>query len=141
MALGQDALSGLGDRAPLVVDLDGTLIRSDLRVQSAFAHLGQNPARLGKLLGAMVQGKAALKSFIAATTVIDVTSLPYDEAVLTLIRKAAASGCPVYLASASNERYVRAVAEHLGVFDGWFASSDTENLSAATKARQVFSVA
>jgi len=137
VAPGQDVLSELGDRTPLVVDLDGTLIRSDLRVQSAFAHLGQNPAGLRKLLGAMIHGKAALKSFIAATTVIDVTNLPYDDAILTLIRKAAASGCPVYLASASNERYVRAVAEHLGVFDGWFASSDTENLSTATRARRL----
>jgi len=137
MGLGQDALSSAGERTPLVVNLDGTLIRSDLLLQSAFAHLGQNPARLGKLLGAIARGKAALKSYISAATAIDVTQLPYDEDVLALIRKAAVSGCPVYLASASNERYVRAVAEHLGLFDGWFASSDTENLSAAKKAHRL----
>jgi hypothetical protein len=31
---------------PLVVDLDGTLVRSDLLVESAFAHLGHDPLRV-----------------------------------------------------------------------------------------------
>src|SRR4051794_35514923 len=100
VALGQeDALNKFGDRTPLVVDLDGTLIRSDLRVQSAFAYFGQNPAGFRKLLAAVIHGKTALQSFIAATTDIDVTNLPYDDAILAQIRKAAASGRPVYLAS------------------------------------------
>jgi 4-hydroxybenzoate polyprenyltransferase/phosphoserine phosphatase len=122
---------------PLVVDLDGTLVRSDLLVESAFAHLGHDPLRVVGLLSAARRGKAALKAEIAAKTEIDVSHLPYDEDVVSLIRQRRAAGNQVYLASASNERYVRAVADHLGLFDGWFASNDKENLSSASKARRL----
>jgi 4-hydroxybenzoate polyprenyltransferase len=122
---------------PLVVDLDGTLVRSDLLVESAFAHLGHDPLRVVGLLSAVRGGKAAVKAEIAAKTEIDVSHLPYDEDVVSLIRQRRAAGNPVYLASASNERYVRAVADHLGLFDGWFASNDNENLSGALKARRL----
>ena len=122
---------------PLVVDLDGTLVRSDLLVESAFAHLGHNPLRVVGLLSAIRLGKAALKAEIAAKTDIDVLHLPYDEYVVSLIRQRRAAGNQVYLASASNERYVKAVADHLGLFDGWFASNDNENLSSGSKARRL----
>src|SRR6516162_8926944 len=46
---------------PLVVDLDGTLVRSDLLVESAFAHLGHDPLRVASLLVAIRHGKAAFK--------------------------------------------------------------------------------
>jgi hypothetical protein len=122
---------------PIVVDLDGTLVRSDLLVESAFAHLGSNPRRVVSLLSAIRRGKAALKAEIAAKTDIDVSHLPYDEEVVSLIRQRRAAGNQVYLASASNERYVQAVADHLGLFDGWFASNDKENLSSGLKARRL----
>src|SRR5437660_8946814 len=89
---------------PLVVDLDGTLVRSDLLVESAFADLGHNPLRAVGLLSAMCRGKAALKAEIAAKTEIDVSHLPYDEDVVSLIRQRRAAGSQIYLASASNER-------------------------------------
>src|SRR5262249_1032953 len=55
-------------------------------------------------------------------------------AVLAFIRKAFDAGRPVYLASASNERLVAAVADYLGLFAGWFASDETNNLSGEAKA-------
>jgi 4-hydroxybenzoate polyprenyltransferase len=122
---------------PLVVDLDGTLIRSDLLVESAFAHVGSDPWRVVGLLSAMRRGKAALKAEIAAETDIDVSRLPYDEDVVSLIQQRRSAGSEVYLASASNERYVKAVADHLGLFDGWLASDDKENLSSGAKARRL----
>jgi 4-hydroxybenzoate polyprenyltransferase/phosphoserine phosphatase len=122
---------------PLVVDLDGTLVRSDLLVESTFAYLGHNPLRAVNLLSALRRGKAALKAEIATQTRIDVSHLPYNEHVISLIRKRRAAGSQVYLASASNERYVRAVADHLGLFHGWFASDESENLSSELKARRL----
>ena len=122
---------------PLVVDLDGTLIRTDLLVESFFANLGANPLRIFSLPSSLSRGKACLKADIAKKTPIDPAHLPYNEEVLSLVRIARENGKPVYLASASNERYVRAVADHLGLFDGWFASTDGENLSSSTKATRL----
>ncbi len=120
---------------PLVVDLDGTLIKSDLLVEALFEAVGNRPASLVSLLSALLGGKAHFKDILARAVTVDPGSLPYDEAVLGLVHDAVAAGRPVYLASASNERFVAAVAEHLGIFAGWFASDSATNLSGRNKAR------
>jgi len=122
---------------PLVVDLDGTLVRSDLLVESVYADLGRDPFRAIDLLRAVAHGKAALKANIAENISIDASRLPYDESVLALISERRAEGGQVFLASASNERYVEAVAAHLGFFDGWFGSTNGQNLAAEMKARRL----
>lgn len=120
---------------PLVVDLDGTLIRSDLLIETAFAELGRQPLSGFRLLRALISGKAALKHLLAETAELDPATLPYDEVVLDRIRQARAQGRPVWLASASNARLVGAIADHLGLFDGWLASDATNNLAGVIKAR------
>lgn len=126
-----------GHNRPLVVDLDGTLVRSDLLIERAFAELGKRPQSLLDILYALSQGKAALKHRLADPSDFDPSLLPYDGEVLACIRQAQAEGRPVYLASASNQHLVRAVAEHLGLFTGWFASDETTNLSGAAKAQRL----
>jgi 4-hydroxybenzoate polyprenyltransferase/phosphoserine phosphatase len=117
---------------PLVVDLDGTLLRSDLLVETGISYLALGPAAWARLTGALTAGKAALKAAIAQKITIDPAVLPYNADVLNLVAEARRAGRPVYLASASNEAYVRAIADHLG-FDGWFASNASENLAGDTK--------
>jgi 4-hydroxybenzoate polyprenyltransferase/phosphoserine phosphatase len=136
MAGSAESLIDEGGRLALVVDLDGTLVRSDLLVESVFAFVGANPWRIPEMIGMLARGKAALKAGMAAATAIDVTLLPYDERVVALIASARAEGRKVYLASASNERYVEAVAAHVGA-EGWFASTSAENLSSHVKARRL----
>ena len=130
-------ISGLSRLKPLVVDLDGTLVRSDLLIEfrlrvSWTQLLSDGPPAVGHMAW-----QSSLESRDRSTTKIDVSHLPYDENVLSLIQKTRSDGCQVYLASASNERYVQAVADHLGIFDGWFASNANENLSAEIKARRL----
>lgn len=122
---------------PLVVDLDGTLLRSDLLIETAFLELGRRPQSVPSIVSALMKGKAALKHRLAEGEGFDPAALPYDEEVLDRIAQARAEGRPVYLASASNSRLVGAVAHHLGVFDGWFASDHSENLSGEAKARKL----
>jgi hypothetical protein len=88
------------DKRPLVVDLDGTLVKSDLLHEALFARVGRDPASVFGLLLAMRGGKAHFKHVVARKVDLDVGSLPYDEAVMELIEKARAAGRPVYLASA-----------------------------------------
>jgi 4-hydroxybenzoate polyprenyltransferase len=119
------------------VNLDGALIRTDLVVESLFAYLGANPLRFHSLLAARSGGKARLKLEIARKTPIDPARLPYDDRVLSFIQAARNAGRRTYLASASNERHVRDVADHLDLFDGWFASTEKENLSSHCRAHRL----
>jgi 4-hydroxybenzoate polyprenyltransferase/phosphoserine phosphatase len=124
---------------PLVVDLDGTLIRSDLLIETAFAVVGNSASRFLDVARRLWRGRAELKEFLAHAK-ITFASLPYDPVVLARAKAAASAGQPVYLASASDEKLVRAVAEHLGFFSGWFASDGITNLSGETKARRLADV-
>lgn len=119
---------------PLVVDLDGTLVRTDLLLETAFAELGRRPQSIIDMVVALRAGKAALKHRLAEPYDFDPSILPYDEEVLAVIRQAREDRRPVYLASASTGRLVEAIADHLGVFDGWIASDQMNNLAGHAKA-------
>ena len=120
---------------PLIIDLDGALVRSDLLVESFFAAIGTDYRRIPPLLWALIRGKAAFKSSIAECATVNATHIPYDTDVLKMVDEARSEGRPVYLASASNKRYVSTIAAHLGRFQGWFASDNDRNLSSTTKAQ------
>lgn len=53
---------------PLVVDLDGTLIKTDLLAETASRFLIEQPFRFFKLLVWLAEGKSALKPRLAETT-------------------------------------------------------------------------
>ena len=118
----------------LVVDIDGTLLRSDLMLESFFALLSERPLQAIAPLGALGHGRAAFKRKLAQLAAIDAASLPYSAAVLMEIEAARAAGQPVWLVSAAAEDLVRAVAEHLGLFDGMMGSAGEVNLRGKAKA-------
>jgi 4-hydroxybenzoate polyprenyltransferase len=119
---------------PLVVDLDGTLIRSDVLIESGFAFLKATPYRFYEpLLWLACGGKSALKSGLAKGTNIDVSVLPYDPAVVEWLTAEREAGRSLVLATASHERYAQAIAEHLGLFDKTFATNARVNLSSSNK--------
>ena len=119
---------------PLVVDLDGTLIRSDMLVESAFALASAAPLRAARAALALTRGQAALKAAIAGHAQVDLDALPFNHALLDLLRAEKAAGRRIYLASASNEAFVHAIADKLALFDGVFASNAHTNLKGSAKA-------
>nr|WP_262913790.1 UbiA family prenyltransferase [Rhizobium halophilum] len=119
---------------PLVVDLDGTLIRSDLLIECAFSELSHCPHSIVEMVRALGEGKASLKHRLSEPRDFDPAVLPYDPEVLKVIRQASQEGRAVYLASASHERLVSAVAAHLGLFTGWFATDAATNCAGEVKA-------
>lgn len=118
---------------PLIVDLDGTLLRSDMLVESTFAFLRHNPFRALALLSWLSAGKANLKTKLAAAVSLDVTSLPYDTQVIAFLEQEKAGGRTLILATASHQDYAEAIAIHLGLFDRVLATHGDINFSARTK--------
>lgn len=120
---------------PLVVDVDGTLTGSNLLIESFFRLAATDPLALRHLPRWLAEGKAALKDHIAARVKLDVALLPLNDTLMAMIRTERALGRKIYLASASDRRYVQALADHLGLFDGIFASDGAVNLRGDNKAR------
>jgi 4-hydroxybenzoate polyprenyltransferase/phosphoserine phosphatase len=119
---------------PLCVDLDGTLVNTDLTVESICGALRRSPWLLLALPLWMLRGKHRLKAELARRAPIDVSVLPYNEAVLQLISGARAAGRRTVLVTGSNQHYADLVAAHLGLFDEVFGSNDDVNLTGTRKA-------
>jgi 4-hydroxybenzoate polyprenyltransferase/phosphoserine phosphatase len=121
---------------PLAIDLDGTLLRTDSLVEAMLRLAAHAPWRLLALLPLLfTAGRAAFKRRIAQAAVLDPATLIYNDDVLALAQTARAAGRPVLLVTAADEAVARAVAAHLGLFDGVFASDGVLNLKGAAKAR------
>lgn len=119
----------------LTVDLDGTLVKTDLLWESLWNRISHNALILFRFIFLlMVSGKAAAKAYLAQASTVKPSRLPYNEDVLAFCRSWADAGGKVYLATASNEQLAQAIADHLGFFDGVFASSETLNLKGQAKA-------
>ena len=120
--------------SPLCVDLDGTLIRSDLLLESFLLVIKRNPLLIFLVPLWLVRGKAVLKAEIARRVDLDPAALPYDERLIVWLAEQKRAGRALWLCTASNQRLAESVANHVGLFDGVLASSDRENLSGRVKA-------
>lgn len=123
----------LSTDVPLVVDLDGTLLRTDTLLESLLALARARPARLLALPLWWARGRAHLKRRLAECTDIDAATLPYDAQVLELLRAERARGRHLVLATGADAKIAGAVAGKLGLFDAVLASDGELNLSAEGK--------
>lgn len=118
---------------PLCVDLDGTLIASDLLWESFLVLLKQQPWCLLFIPFWLLRGRAALKQEIARRVVLDPAALPYREDVLALLRAAHDEGRELILATAADRSLAESVAKHLGIFSSVLASDGRTNLRGTAK--------
>jgi 4-hydroxybenzoate polyprenyltransferase/phosphoserine phosphatase len=118
--------------AALCVDLDGTLLRSDLLYESLLALLARNPLFALLVPFWLLRGKAYVKRQLASRVTLQVETLPYDERVVAMLR--ATPQRPRVLCTASDRLLVQPIADHLGVFDEVIASDGARNLAGHAKA-------
>lgn len=118
---------------PLCVDLDGTLIRTDLLFESALSLLRRNPFYVFAFVVWLLRGRAHLKREIAQRAEVDPAALPYDERVVDWLREQKGQR-PRVLCTASDAALAQGVAAHLGLFDEVLASDGTRNLAGRHKA-------
>lgn len=117
----------------IVVDLDGTLVRTDLFVESLLRYLKGNPFKIIRLILWLLKGRAFAKAKIAAEIDIDAAYLPYEERLIAYLKQLKSQGKEIILATASHRDYANQVAEHLGIFDRVMATEDGHNLKGKNK--------
>lgn len=123
----------MSDAVPLVVDVDGTLVRGDLLHEAALQFVARHPLQAWRLLAWLARGKAALKSELAARVDPGSDSVPLRDETIAAIREARAEGRPVVLASASHRRWVEPIAGRVGATDV-MATDAAVNLAGRNKA-------
>jgi phosphoserine phosphatase len=118
----------------LIVDLDHTLINTDLLYESSIGVLKQQPWLIFIYPFWFFKGKGYLKTQLVKRFKIDVAKLPYIQKTIDYINTRKQQGCNVILATASHQDYALEVAKHLQLFDDVMASDIGFNLSSHNKA-------
>lgn len=118
---------------PLVVDLDGTLLKTDLLIESANYLLTSSPLNCFKLLLWLNKSKADLKTHLAEISLFDPSSLPYNKGLLARLNEQKALGRKLVLATASHKLLAEKVVAHVGLFDEILATEGTVNLKGTKK--------
>lgn len=122
---------------PLAVDLDGTLIATDLLWEGIFLLLKKNIAFIFLLPFWALLGRARLKHEIAERVMIDAATLPYRPEFLDFLKREHAQGRMLVLATASATSFADAVAKHLGIFDAVYSTDRSRNLAAGSKLKML----
>jgi 4-hydroxybenzoate polyprenyltransferase len=132
-------LSGEDDdvMVPLIVDLDGTLIKSDLMVESVFQLLRRNVLFLFWMLIWTARGKAYLKEKVARRVQIEPFNIPFNRKFVSFLKQEVERGRPLYLATASDARLAVPIAEHFGLFQKVLASDGRINLAGMKKLKAI----
>ncbi|MCY1127012.1 UbiA family prenyltransferase [Frigidibacter sp. RF13] len=119
---------------PLVLDVDGTFLKTDMLWECFWAGLGRHPWATLKAALRHFSNPAALKAELAALADIRTDLLPVNPEVAELALNSRVAGREVILASGSDERLVRRLAAEYGLSDRVFASDGQTNLVSRSKA-------
>src|SRR5438445_3140681 len=98
---------------PLFVDLDGTLIKTDLLVESTLLLLKQAPWTIFSLPLWLLRGKGYLKARIAERVSLEADSLPLQNDFVAYLHQQHAAGRVLHLATASDIKLAQPVADRL----------------------------
>jgi hypothetical protein len=121
-------------KLPLCIDLDGTLIYNDVTMLSMKRYLQENVLHLAQATAWISRGRAYFKHELAKRVELDPQHLPYRQSLLTYLYGEYQDGSTIYLATAADQKYAQAVADHVGIFSKVFASDGVINLRAKAKA-------
>ena len=132
-----NSITNAAEPTIVFVDLDDTLVKTDLLAEACVKAARVSPLALLRALLKLPQGKAAFKSVLADQIVPDASLLPYRTDVLDLIKQQKAAGNKIVLATASPRPWAERVAAHLGLFDDVLASDGENNLKGHRKLQAI----
>lgn len=122
----------------LYVDMDGTVLRTDLIHESVWRYLKGAPWRAFQIAAVLLRhGRAGLKALLARKVAMAPSTLPYEDALVAFLARRKAEGQRIVLITAAHWRHARRIAAHLGLFDEVHGSSAHENLKGVWKLARI----
>lgn len=117
----------------LCVDLDGTLIATDMLWESFLLLMKQHPWHIFTLPFWLLRGKSYFKHKIARLVEVDTATLPFRSDVLNFLQQEKARGREIVLATASDKKIADEIERQLGIFGRVIASDGEVNYSGTDK--------
>jgi len=120
-------------RRPLYVDMDGTLLSTDVLWEMLIRLMGTRPWLLLSAPFWLMKGKAFFKRQLIARITLNPALLPYHKPVVAYLTRERQKGREIILATASDQGVAEAVARHVGLFSAVLASDGVVNLTGHAK--------
>lgn len=121
----------------LYVDLDGTVIKTDLLFESILLLLKKNLFQALLIPIWLLKGKANLKHELSKRVQIPVELLPLNTEFHAYLKGEVERGRNIVLISASSQLPVRQVSDHLGLFIDAMGSDEDHNLKSKNKVTRI----
>ena len=102
---------------PLVVDLDGTLIDTDILYEGFIILLRKNPLYIFHCLLWLIRGKVHFKNFIFRTITVRYELLPYNKDLLRFLQAESVKGRKLVLATAALQSNALEISKIFPIFD------------------------
>ena len=118
----------------LVINLDGTLVKSDMLYETFWSAFEKNLFIPLISICKLFFGKSHIKNFLANNANFDVETLPYNKIVIDYIQRHKSQGGKVALVSSSAELVALKISKHINLFDEVYASSKQIKLNGINKA-------
>lgn len=118
---------------PLIVDLDGTFLKTDSLQELVVANLRKPLLLLRATIIFFLKGKSELKFFLAVNTDLQIENWPINKSVNDFIAHRAKKS-KVFLVTGANQLVADKIYEIHPVFDGVVGSTKELNLTASNKA-------
>ncbi len=120
------------NKPKICVDLDGTLIKTDMLFETALLFLKENVLNIFLMLTWLLKSKATLKNNLSQRVNLNASLLPYNQELLQYLNKNK-NQYDLILATATNGIIAKNVANHVGIFSDVVASDAKTNLKGKNK--------
>ena len=112
-----DGLENPQSMGVFFVDLDGSLVTTDLLWENVFQLIKQRPGSILMLAASTFKGRDWLEDRVAGQIAPETAKLPYNQELIEVVRTKRAEGVQVVLVTGSVQRWAKDVASHLGYFN------------------------
>jgi 4-hydroxybenzoate polyprenyltransferase len=135
--LGDLVVASKASGVPLVIDLDGTLMKSDSLDETFLDALRINPLNLWRLPIKLIISRAAVKAFLADQSPLEVETWPVHQDFLDYVKSQFDAGRKIVLATAANQSAADAVAARFPFISEVIASNSTCNMKGTVKTQRL----
>jgi 4-hydroxybenzoate polyprenyltransferase len=123
--------------SPLIVDLEGALLKVDPFYESVIFGLFSKPSRALLCLFELRRGKAAFQHTSSVFPDLDVNSLPVHEDLVDYLKHEATAGRKIHLVTAADRNFALKIAERFSIFDTVLSVGKDEELQDSARASRL----
>ena len=122
---------------PICVDLDGTLLRTDVMMEQIWRSIWKRPIALIFAFFTLFRGIACFKQKLATIISYEPMHLPFNKNFLAFLKNEYLKGRKLYLVTAADQRIAETIGKQLPIFTQIWASDGTTNLKGKNKANKL----